>query len=547
MPHKFKGLILVSSILFVSCKGIPDQQAGQTVFRYNESSGVTSLDPAFARDQANIWSVNHLFNSLVQLDSNLNVQPCLAGSWTVSEDGTVYEFHVRSDVSFHDSEVFAGGIGRKLTARDAEYSLKRLLDPGLASPGAWVLAPVKIIDGIPAIRAVDDTTLVIELTEPFPPFLGMLSMQYCSVIPREAVDFYGDDFRANPVGTGPFRFGMWKEGVKLVLLKNKNYFESQGNRKLPFLDAVAITFIVDKQTAFLEFVKGNLDFMSGLDAAYKDEMLTPSGKLNPKYRGKINLLSQPYLNTEYLGILMDLENPLLKDNPLSDRRIRQAISMGFDRNRLIRYLRNSTGTPGTHGFIPKGLPGFADSGQFGYDYNPEKARQLLAEAGYPGGKGLPPITLSTNASYLDICQFIQNQLSVIGIDMKIDVSPPATLKENIARSRVSFFRGSWIADYPDAENYLSLFYSRNFTPAGPNYTRFGSAEFDRLYLLASGENNYGKRIQYYRQMDSLIMEEAPVIVLFYDQVLRFVRSDISGLGSNPLNLLNLKTVRKNGE
>jgi len=547
MPHKFKGLILVSSILFVSCKGIPDQQAGQTVFRYNESSGVTSLDPAFARDQANIWSVNHLFNSLVQLDSNLNVQPCLAGSWTVSEDGTVYEFHVRSDVSFHDSEVFVGGIGRKLTARDAEYSLKRLLDPGLASPGAWVLAPVKIIDGIPAIRAVDDTTLVIELKKPFPPFSGMLSMQYCSVIPREAVDFYGDDFRANPVGTGPFRFGMWKEGVKLVLLKNKNYFESQGNRKLPFLDAVAITFIVDKQTAFLEFVKGNLDFMSGLDAAYKDEMLTPSGKLNPKYRGKINLLSQPYLNTEYLGILMDLENPLLKDNPLSDRRIRQAISMGFDRNRLIRYLRNSTGTPGTHGFIPKGLPGFADSGQFGYDYNPEKARQLLAEAGYPGGKGLPPITLSTNASYLDICQFIQNQLSMIGIDMKIDVSPPATLKENIARSRVSFFRGSWIADYPDAENYLSLFYSRNFTPAGPNYTRFGSAEFDRLYLLASGENNYGKRIQYYRQMDSLIMEEAPVIVLFYDQVLRFVRSDISGLGSNPLNLLNLKTVRKNGE
>jgi peptide/nickel transport system substrate-binding protein len=130
--------------------------------------------------------------------------------------------------------------------------------------------------------------------------------------------------------------------------------------------------------------------------------------------------------------------------------------------------------------------------------------------------------------------------------MKIDVSPPATLKENIARSRVAFFRGSWIADYPDAENYLSLFYSRNFTPAGPNYTRFGNAQFDRLYQLASVENNDAKRTQYYRQMDSLVMEDAPVIVLFYDQVLRFVRSDISGLGSNPLNLLNLKTVQKNG-
>ncbi len=542
----FNSLILITSVFFVSCTGPPEQQAGKTVFRYNESSGITSLDPAFARDQANIWSANHLYNSLVQLDSNLNVQPCLAGRWRVSDDGKVYEFYTRSDVYFHDSEAFSGGEGRRMTARDAEYSLKRLLDADLASPGAWALAPVKIVAGAPAIRAVDDTTLVIELAEPFPPFLGMLSMQYCSVIPHEAVDFYGQDFRANPVGTGPFRFGMWKEGVKLVLLKNNKYFESQGNRRLPFLDAVAVTFIVDKQTAFLEFVKGNLDFMSGLDAAYKDEMLTPSGKLNPKYRGKINLLSQPYLNTEYLGILMDRENPLLKDNPLSDKRIRQAVSMGFDRNRLIRYLRNNTGTPGTHGFIPKGLPGFADSGLFGYDYNPEKAKQLLAEAGYPGGKGLPPITLSTNASYLDICQFIQNQLSAIGINMKIDVSPPATLKENIARSRVVFFRGSWIADYPDAENYLSLFYSRNFTPAGPNYTRFGNAQFDRLYQLASVENNDAKRTQYYRQMDSLVMEDAPVIVLFYDQVLRFVRSDISGLGSNPLNLLNLKTVQKNG-
>ena len=177
------------------------------------------------------------------------------------------------------------------------------------------------------------------------------------------------------------------------------------------------------------------------------------------------------------------------------------------------------------------MPGFAENPGFGYDYNPVKARQLLSQAGYPMGKGLPAITLSTNASYLDLCQFIQSQLSQIGIDLKIDVSPPATLRENIAQARVPFFRGSWIADYPDAENYLSLFYSRN--PA-----------FDRLYDVAGTENELSKRSRLYRAMDSLVMDDAPVIVLFYDQVLRLSRRNICGLGSNPLNLLELKKVKK---
>jgi len=218
--------------------------------------------------------------------------------------------------------------------------------------------------------------------------------------------------------------------------------------------------------------------------------------------------------------------------------------MGFDRTKMIRYLRNGVGQPGTHGFIPAGLPGFAVNSGYGYNYNPEKARQLLAEAGYPMGKGLPPITLSTNASYLDLCQFFQSQLSQIGINLKIDVSPPATLRENMAQARIAFFRGSWIADYPDAENYLSLFYSPNHSPDGPNYTQYSNPLFDNLYRKAGMENDIEKRAVLYREMDSLVMEDAPVIVLFYDQVLRFSRTNISGLGNNPLNLLELKHVKK---
>ena len=543
MKHRF--LFLLMGFLFlVSCARKSDNHKGETVFRYNEAAGITSLDPAFARNQANIWAVNQLYVGLVQLDSSLAIQPCLARDWEISEDGKSYTFHLRSDVVFHDDACFSNGKGRRVIAQDVVFSLKRLANYELASPGAWVMGYVDAKDGHPDIVALNDTTLNIQLSRPFPPFLGMLSMQYCSVLPFEAVQKYGHDFRSHPVGAGPFRFAMWKEGVKLVLLKNDNYFEFEDGRRLPHLDAVSISFIIDKQSAFLEFVKGNLDFMSGLDASYKDELLTPSGKLSPKYKAAINMEGQSYLNTEYLGFLMDSANPLMQQSPLCDVRVRQALNMGFDRVKMIRYLRNGIGTPGIKGMIPRGMPGFDETAEYGYTYNPQKARQLLAEAGYPMGKGLPPITLSTNASYLDLCQYIQSEVVKIGIDLKIDVSPPATLRENMAQSRSPFFRGSWIADYPDAENYLSLFYSGNHTPAGPNYTRYSNPEFDRLYLSAIINTNDSTRARAYTQLDSIAMEDAPVIVLFYDQVLRFTRKNISGLGSNPMNLLVLKNVQK---
>jgi peptide/nickel transport system substrate-binding protein len=194
--------------------------------------------------------------------------------------------------------------------------------------------------------------------------------------------------------------------------------------------------------------------------------------------------------------------------------------------------------------IPKGMPGYNAGSTYGYTYNPQLARELLAEAGFPAGRGLPPITLSTNASYLDLCQYIQSELVKIGVDLKIDVSPPATLRENMAQSRVPFFRGSWIADYPDAENYLSLFYSGNHTPAGPNYTLYSNPEFDRLYQSTIVNVSDSVRIPLYTRLDSLVMADAPVIVLFYDQVLRFTGKHIAGLGSNPMNLLVLKNVKK---
>ena len=541
------NLILILILLLTACKSGKFDNDGRTVFRYNESAGITSLDPAFAKDQANIWADNQLFNGLVQLDDHLKINPCIAKSWEISPDGLQYTFHLRSDVYFHPDESFAEGKRRKVTANDFVFSFNRILDEKLASPGAWVLAQVKKAGNKFSIDSPNDSTLRIGLETPFPPFLGLLSMKYCSVVPHEAIEKYGTDFRKHPVGTGPFKFGVWKEGVKLVMLRNDQYFESGIDGPMPYLDAVAVTFIVDKQSAFLEFMKGNLDFMSGIDASYKDELLTSEGKLRNKYSSAINLTKQPYLNTEYLGILIDTSFKAAAESPLRQKLIRQAINYAFDRVKMMRYLRNNIGIAGTAGFVPAGMPWFDQAQVTGYHYDPLKASQLLTKAGYPGGKGLPAITLTTNASYLDLCRFIQSQLGEIGIHLEIDVTPPATLKEMMAQSKVSLFRGSWIADYPDAENYLSLFYTPNFAPNGPNYTHFSSSGFDKLYKDCYLISNDSARGQKYMQMDRLVIEEAPVVVLYYDEVLRFTRKNIYGLGSNPLNLLTLKQVIKKND
>jgi len=278
-----------------------------------------------------------------------------------------------------------------------------------------------------------------------------------------------------------------------------------------------------------------LDFISGIDASYKDEILTNKGQLQEKYMGKVILQSQPYLNTEYLGFLIEKPLPL---------KIRQAINYGFDRVKMLKYLRNNIGTPANQGFIPMGLPSFSEKLN-GYNYKPEKARQLVLAAEIENGFDADKeIILSTTSSYLDLCEYIQNQLQDIGLSVRVEVSPASTHRQMVATSKLNFFRGSWIADYPDAENYLSLFYSKNFCPNGPNYTHFKNQEFDLLYEKSLSETNIDARHAYYQQMDKLIIDSAVVVPLYYDRVLRFTNKNISGFESNAMNLLDLKRVRK---
>ncbi|MBC7744528.1 MAG: ABC transporter substrate-binding protein [Flavobacterium sp.] len=536
-------LICVSiCVLFISACANNGEDIQKKVFNINLNEGLTSLDPAFARNQNALWMINQIFNGLVQVNDSLKTVPAIAKTWEISEGGKVYTFHLRSDVHFHDNPLFPKGKGRKVIARDFVYSFNRIIDPKTASSGAWIFND-KINDK-KSFKAINDSTLQITLKKPFTPFLSLLTAQYGSVVPFEVAEHYGKDFRNHPVGTGPFKFKYWKEGEILVLLKNENYWENDNGVKLPYLDAMKATFISDKQTAFMEFIKKNLDFFNSIDGSYRDDILTKSGKMTKKYQGKFQLKTGPYLNTEYLGILVDTGMAIVKSSPLRDKKIRQAINYAIDRRKMIKYLRNSIGTPGHSGFIPKGMPGFDMEKVKGYAYDPEKAKKLLSEAGYPNGDGLPEIKLQTSTTYKDLIEFVQGELSAIGITCRVEVNQSSSLRELISKNGVNFFRGSWIADYPDAENYLSVFYSKNYVPIGPNYTSFKNKEFDRLFESSFYEINDEKRYKLYRKMDNLVMEQSPVVILFYDQLINLYQNNISGMSNNAQNLLILKRVKK---
>jgi peptide/nickel transport system substrate-binding protein len=533
--HFFPFILVITGLLF-SCGR---HHIDKNIFRYNEQSGIPTLDPAFAKNQSVIWPVHQIYNTLVQIDDSLHLVPSLAGNWDISPDNLVYTFHLRTDVYFQDNDAFPGGKGRKMTAGDVVYSFNRIIDKNTASSGAWIFD--NRVDSIHPFVALNDSTFQLKLIRPFHPILGILSMQYCSVVPKEVVVKYGKDFGRHPCGTGPFEMIAWEEGQALIMRKNPHYFEKDSlGHRLPYLDGIKVTFLENKASEFLEFEQGRLDFINDIDVSIKDEVLTKSGNLRKEWKGKIVLQKHPYLNDEYLGILVDSSLAVVKNSPLKDLRVRQAINYGFNRRRLMLYIRNSIGTPAESGFIPMGLPSFDSSKVKGYDYQPEKALELLKEAGYPNGNGLPVIKLMAIPAYSEVAGYIANDLQQVGIKVQVDVVQKSLLLEETAKSEALFFMGSWIADYPDAENYLSVFYSRN--PAPPNYTRFKNATFDSLYEAALAEKNDSLRYVLYRQADQVVMNHAPVVPLWYDMVIRLVQPYVRNFVPNGLNLLELRKV-----
>jgi peptide/nickel transport system substrate-binding protein len=541
-------LFLCTGFLLISCGYHKEKHDNQKVFNMLLPAGLSSLDPAFARDQSNSWMISQIFNGLVQLDTNLEVQPCIAKSWEIRDSGRVYVFHLRQDVVFHPHETFMNSEDRRVRAQDFVYSFNRIVNPETGSFGQWIFNgkvvgadSTQVFSRLSGFEALNDSTLKIQLVQPFPAFLSLLSMPYASVVSKRVIEKIGKAHRSNPIGTGPFVFKSWREGESLILLKNPQYFEEENGVRLPYLDAVRVEFSSSPLTAFHKLVRGDIDFLNRPDLSLKEELFEKDGSLKSQWLSKFYLMRKPQLNTEYLGIQMDTA---LLPHPLHNLYFRKAIAYAIDRDKLVGTVLNGMGYAAHGGIVPPGMP-LSDTGFVkGIRYNIDSAKYYLKLAGFPNGRGLSELSLLTSPSYQPVMEMIQYQLSEVGIRLTLDNGDGSSLREMIYQGKVAFWRASWIADYPDAENYLSLFYGENRAPSGPNTTRYQKDFYDAQFRASLLETKDSVRMKYHERLQQELIEDVPVILLYYDRIIRLIRNEVSGLEMDAMNNLNLKRVRK---
>ena len=537
--------LLLLGVFLNSCgsTGEQDTNANKTVFRYNEAAGISKLDPARTTSFEDIIAIGHVFEGLVALNEEMVVVPSIASDWDISEDGRKYTFYLRNDVYFHDDKCFAASEGRRVVASDFEYSFFRIVDPSEPSPGKYIFdnADKTEESNYIGFKAIDDRTFCIYLKRPQPSFLNMLCLKHCSVVPHEAIDLYGEDFRANPVGTGPFKFAFWNEDVKLVLLKNDEYWDrSENGDSLPYLDAITITFLPDRHQEYMQFKLGKYEMISGLDQSFQETLLTDFGELKESLDSTMTFSKLPWLKTDYLGFLVDTTKKIAKNSPLSNRLVRQAVNCALDRDELVTYMRKNIGNGASRGFLPKGMPGFDQLTVARNEFDPEKSRELLRKAGYAG----EPIKLIVANQYKQMCNYIQRKLKEVGLDVQVDAVSKSVHRKDMATFQANFFLKNWTADYPDATNFYQLFYSNNFAPEnGPNYTHFNNEKYDECFELLLEETNDSVKWSLCNQLEAILVEDAPIIPLFYDETVRFFSPRVSGIKANSMNQLDLSEVK----
>lgn len=538
------GVLLFTVLGLGGCKNV-DKKSPQQIFHYNEDVSVTTLDPAFVRSQSENWIVSQIFNGLIDLDAQLQPVPALAKSWEISTDLLTYTFHLRSDVNFCFVDKQGKVTTRKMVASDVAYSLSRIADPATSSPGAWIFVG-KIDSQLNRVFiAPNDSTFVLKLVSPAASLLGLLSTNFGYVVPKEYARLDKSYLARNPVGTGPFYVRRWEDEIKLVMRKNPHYHEkdTQGV-PLPYLDAINVTFVKNKQTAFMQFAAGSYDFFNGLEGSFKDELLTDQAMLKPKYAQKMKAIITPFLNTEYVGCYLG-EYPG-KTNWLKDVHLRRALFYAVDKQKLVRFFRNGLGDAGDWGVVPPILNAHEKETITEANAAWQKALAEYQQSGYAKQTNKPEIVLSTTADYLDMMVYLQETWGRLGVKIKVDIQTGGMLRQLRNEGKLMLFRGSWIADYPDAENFLACYYAPYLSPMGPNYTHFEDAQFDTLYrLIEVGESGQkaSLRKQYIQQANQILIDQAPVIPLYYDKSIRLIQPWVQGLENDAANRLVLKRVK----
>ncbi|HEY3250889.1 MAG TPA: ABC transporter substrate-binding protein [Ignavibacteria bacterium] len=533
------------------------EQTSEKIFRYNETQGIESLDPVMCSNYAAGWPLQQMCQGLVEYTKEMNLIGLIASSFKISEDGLIYTFIIHKRVYFHDNACFPDGKGREVTSSDFKYCFERLCDPRTKTRGSWVfrdrikgaleyLNSIKEnkfdVKEITGIQCPDDTTLSITLTRPFAPFISILTMPYGFVYPKEAVEYYKDNFGYNPVGTGPFKFVKWDVDKVLILEKNQNYWvKNKAGYPDVHLDGIKVTFTKSSETAFLDFKEGKLDYYDPSPEVLS-QITDEKGNLKPEFN--FELVKQPWLNTVYLAMQLDKSMPGGVNNPLSDnKKLRQAINYAIDREKMIRYVLKFRGKPGENGPIPAGMPGYSKD-VTGYKYDKQKAAQLLNEAGYPNGKGLSlKLTVSNDDTQKLIGETVQAQLKDIGIDVQLDFMQASTLRSSQVGGELAFWRANWGADYFDPENFMALLYSKNKTPNGPNYTHYSNPQVDELYDDAMKETNFEKRRQMYNEAERLVLDDSPWIILYYNEIIYLKNKRIADMYIDGLNTMILKHAK----
>ncbi len=553
--------LTISSCLVISCGGrVPSPAERSDTFCYNEPDGIASLDPAVASYRSAMWAGSHLFNGLVELDSALSIAPSLARSWSVDPRGLEWTFSLRTDVWFHRDPCFGSTQTRRVTAADVKYSIERICDAATKSTGLWAFRTV--IDGadafhqrtrrgqsggISGITVVNDSVVTIRLTKPFAPFLAVLTMPYAWIVPYEAVRAYGANFGRHPVGTGPFKFHAWTQDIELLLERNTQYFKTdERGERLPYLERVRISFLRDPKIEFLEFTRGRLDMVTGIDGSFAPTIVDATGALRPPYDTLV-LRRAPAQSIEYYGMLLDTTLPAAQASPYSQRRLlRQALNLAIDRHRIVTYVLHGRGMPASHGVLPPSMPGFSSATR-GYTYDPDSARRLLALAGYPNGNGLPPVILQLGNSERTaaVAEAVQEMWRSIGIPVELRMVDFPQHLSMVRAGELALWRTSWLGDYPDPENFLALFITATTAPGGPNTTRIARRDLDSLYAAAlDPTRSFEERASLYHRMEEIIVAEAPWVFLYHDLVVRLTQRTVNGLSVDGADRLLLERVTK---
>ncbi|MBW8051677.1 MAG: ABC transporter substrate-binding protein [Cytophagales bacterium] len=572
---KFLVALFLGSSIFYSCGTQENELGGSNapkegkggryiggVFRCNETEFFRNLFPHSIVDAVSHRIASQIYEGLLKFDqSDLSLKNCLAEEYTIDSSGTVYTFKIKKGVYFHDDPCFPNGNGRELKAQDFKYSFTRLCTKGVNNQGFDVFKNILLganeyydaTEGdkkpdfeVEGIKIIDDYTLQLTLTKPTSVFLYSLARPNTYVFPKEAYEKYGLEIRVKAVGTGPFYLSSVDEDISVILKRNKNYYgkDAYGN-KLPLLDALSIQFIKDKKTELFEFKKGNLDMMYRLPTEYIIEILEEAGTdLSGEY-SEYNLQSHPEMATQFLSFLNT-------GKLFNDINLRKAFSYAIDREKILDFVLNGEGfAPGYHGITPPTFDNYDIDQIKGFTLNVDSARYYLAKAGYPNGNGFPKLVLDLNAGgerNTNVAIEVQKQLdNNLNIEIELNIVPWAQHNENIMSGKSEFFRIGWVADLPRPENFLWLFYGKQVPKSledksYPNFARYISDEFDELYEAALNANSIEEANEYFMQAEKVMIKDAPVIILWYDEGYRMLQSYVRNFPDNPMEFRDFSEV-----